>query len=128
MSRASYPRSSTILAASAITSGFAPKSCAVMGMLVFLEIEIAQSFFGTAGNASELVNSVISRPQPPETSNDSTEERVGDAGHGGEDGGRLMVKSRILYDAGIIFVRRGLQMELLRRSRRWFRVFRKRQA
>ena len=65
MSTASKPKSSTIFAASAITAGFAPKSCAAIGCSSSWKYKYRSVFFALRVIPSEDVNSVISSPQPP---------------------------------------------------------------
>ena len=71
MSRMSKPRSWQTRAASAITAGSAPNSCAEIGMLVGLEGQVAAASCvglrapSEALTPCELVNSVMISPQPP---------------------------------------------------------------
>ena len=75
-------------AASAITCGSLPKSCAEIGMLVFVEMEIA------LGLLIFLAEDAVGRGElghdqaaSAKVADEAAEDGVGDAGHGGEDGG-----------------------------------------
>ena len=55
------------------------------GVLVFLEIKVAESFVGAAGDAFGAGELGHQQAAVAEAADDTAEERVGDAGHGGED-------------------------------------------
>src|ERR1700674_5043394 len=106
MSTASKPRSSTILAAPAITAGFAPKSCAVMGCSSSWKKRYRKVFSALRVMPSELVNSVISRPQPPRPRITRRKSVSVTPAMGASTAAGRMVRSRIWKVAGIIFCRR----------------------
>ena len=58
------------------------------GVLVFLEIEIAESFLRAAGDALGAGELGHQEAAVAEAADDAAEERIGDSGHGGEDGAR----------------------------------------
>src|SRR5258708_18827897 len=113
MSTASKPRSSTIFAASAITAGFAPKSCAVMGCSSSWKSRYRRVFFALRVMPSELVNSVISRPQPPRPRMTRRKSVSVTPAIGARTAAGRMVRSRIWKDAGIMELRRLLCRRVL---------------
>ena len=70
-----------------MTCGIGAEELRGDGMLVFLEIEIAKSFCGAAGDAFGGGELGHQQAAAAEAADDAAEKRVGDAGHGGEDGG-----------------------------------------
>src|SRR5229473_2655844 len=107
ISTASKPRSSTIFAASAITAGFAPKSCAVMGCSSSWKKRYRRVFFALRVMPSELVNSVISRPQPPRPRMTRRKSVSVTPAMGARTAAGRMVRSRIWKLAGIIYLSLG---------------------
>ena len=57
-------------------------------MLVFLEVEVAKSFFSAASDAFGAGELGHQEAAVAEATDDAAEERIGDSGHGGEDGAR----------------------------------------
>ena len=96
MSTMSKPNSSTLAAARAIASGFAPKSCAVIGCSSGSKSKYRSVRPSLRVRPSALVNSVMIRPQPPKPANHAAKHRVRNARHRREDRRRADLEYREL--------------------------------